>query len=72
MLNRKLLGLTKFFAEQKDAKPWKEVAPTLVSILKQLLQRRLPKHYEYHNVPAPWAQVKLLRSLALIGAGDKR
>ena len=57
---------------QKDTRVWKDIVPTLVSILKQVVQKRLPKHYEYHHVPAPWTQVKILRLLGILGANDKR
>lgn len=60
------------FDEQKDPRVWKDVVPTLVSILKQIVQRRLPKHYEYHHVPAPWTQIKILHLLSLLGKDDKR
>ncbi|KAA3469321.1 AP-4 complex subunit epsilon-like [Gossypium australe] len=43
-----------------------------VSILKQVAERRLPKAYDYHQMPAPFIQIKLLKILALLGSGDKQ
>jgi AP-4 complex subunit epsilon-1 len=41
-----------------------------VSILKQIIERRLPRDFDYHKVPAPWMQIKLLKLLALLGKDD--
>lgn len=38
----------------------------------KIIQNKLSRHYEYHHVPAPWIQVKLLRLLAVLGADDKK
>ena len=42
-----------------------------MSILKQIVEHRLPKSYDYHRVPAPFVQIKLLKILAVLGAADK-
>ena len=54
-----------------DPKPHKNLVPSFVSILKQIVEHRLPKAYDYHRVPAPFLQVKLLKILAALGAADK-
>jgi len=53
-----------------DAKPFKDLVASLVSILKQILESRLPSEYEYHRVPAPWMQMKIVRILSILGKGD--
>ena len=45
--------------------------PSFVSILKQIVEHRLPKAYDYHRVPAPFLQVKLLKILAALAPPTK-
>eukprot|EP00040_Diaphanoeca_grandis_P011727 m.60127 g.60127 ORF g.60127 m.60127 type:complete len:1231 (-) comp22804_c1_seq1:183-3875(-) len=54
-----------------NAMEYKDLVSTFVSILKQVIERRLPKDFDYHKVPAPWMQVKLLKILALLGEDDQ-
>ncbi|XP_024531548.1 AP-4 complex subunit epsilon [Selaginella moellendorffii] len=54
-----------------NVKPFKHLVASLVSILKQAVEHRLPKSYDYHRTPAPFVQIKLLKILALLGTGDK-
>ena len=51
--------------------PLKPLVPSFISILRQTVQRRLPKSYEYHRVPAPFLQVRILKVLAALGASDQ-
>ncbi len=50
----------------------KDLVSTLVSILKQVVEGRLPRDFDYHRVPALWIQVRLLKILATLGADDQR
>lgn len=52
---------------QDDLSSYKDVVPSLVSILKQITEHRLPKEFDYHRIPAPWLQMHLLRILAILG-----
>ena len=54
-----------------DPTPHKNLIPSFVSILKQIVEHRLPKSYDYHRVPAPFVQIKLLKILAALGTADK-
>ncbi|CAL8463047.1 g2581 [Coccomyxa elongata] len=54
-----------------DPKPYKNLIPSFISILKQVAEHRLPKSYDYHRTPAPFIQIKLLKILSYLGAGDK-
>lgn len=49
---------------------YKDLVPSLVSILKQIADHRLPSDYDYHRVPAPWMQLRLVRILSLLGHAD--
>ncbi|KAK1430733.1 hypothetical protein QVD17_13686 [Tagetes erecta] len=55
-----------------DVNPHKDLVASFVNILKQVAERRLPKTYDYHQTPAPFIQIKLLKILALLGSGDKK
>ena len=50
----------------------KDLAPSYVTILKQITDHNIPADYAYHHVPAPWIQIKLLQILAVLGQNDKR
>ncbi len=49
---------------------FKDLIPSLVSILKQIGEHRLPTDFDYHRVPAPWMQIRLVRILSLLGQAD--
>ncbi|XP_077229897.1 AP-4 complex subunit epsilon-like isoform X2 [Tasmannia lanceolata] len=55
-----------------DVSSYKDLVISFVSILKQVAERRLPKGYDYHQMPAPFIQIRLLKILALLGSGDKQ
>ena len=40
-----------------DANSYKDLVVSFVSILKQVAEHRLPKSYDYHQMPAPFIQV---------------
>lgn len=50
----------------------KDLVPSFVSILKQITEHRLPRDFDYHRMPAPWLQVKLLSILGILGAADQK
>jgi hypothetical protein len=41
----------------EDANSYKDLIVSLVSILKQVAEKRLPTTYDYHHMPAPFIQV---------------
>ncbi|XP_013419335.1 AP-4 complex subunit epsilon-1, partial [Lingula anatina] len=51
---------------------YQDITQSLVSILQQVVSRKLPADYEYHHVPAPWLQIKLLQVLALLGKDQQK
>ena len=44
-----------------------DLVPSLISIQRQILDHKLPKDYEYHRLPAPWIQMKLVQIFGLLG-----
>ena len=57
---------------EADPKAHKDLVPSYVSILKQITEHRLPSSFDYHRMPAPWIQIKLLKVLATLGTADQR
>jgi len=55
---------------QRDPIPFKDLIPSLISILKQICDHRLPSDFDYHRVPAPWLQLMIIRILAILGKAD--
>ncbi|XP_071511137.1 AP-4 complex subunit epsilon-1-like [Diadema antillarum] len=43
---------------------------SLVSILDQVIQRKLSAEFEFRGVPAPWLQIQLLEMLAILGENN--
>ena len=56
---------------KEDPSMYKDLVPSYVSILKQITEHRLPREYDYHRIPAPWIQMRLLRILAILGRADQ-
>jgi AP-4 complex subunit epsilon-1 len=50
-----------------EVKLFRELVPSFVSIMKQIIEHRLDKEFEYHKTPAPWIQTHILRILAILG-----
>jgi AP-4 complex subunit epsilon-1 len=62
-----------YFAEvvKKNPEKYKDLVSPLIVILKQVIEHKLPREFDYHRFPAPWIQVKLLEILANIGRDDQ-
>lgn len=56
---------------KEDVTSFKDLVPSLISILKQIIEHRLPRDFDYHRIPAPWIQMSILKMLALLGRGDQ-
>lgn len=48
---------------KENPKKYRELAGSFVIILKQVIEHKLPKEFDYHRMPAPWIQIKLLKIL---------
>jgi AP-4 complex subunit epsilon-1 len=41
-------------AVKKSPESYKELTNHFIVILKQIIDHRLPRDYDYHRIPAPW------------------
>ena len=55
----------------KNVAEYKDLVPSFVSILKQIMEHRLPREFDHHRIPAPWIQIRLLKILAVLGSADQ-
>ena len=62
-----------YFKEMAAKNPakYKDLVAPLTSILKQVIEHKLVREFDYHRFPAPWIQVILLEILSILGADDK-
>ena len=62
-----------YFKEKimKNPEKYKELASPLVAILKQVIEHKLPKEFDYHRFPGPWIQVIILEILSMLGRDDQ-
>ena len=60
------------YYEQVKINPqlYKDSTSTFVLLLKQIIEHKFPREFEYHRMPAPWIQIRILQILALLGAND--
>lgn len=58
-----------YFQEQIKKNPagYQDLVNHFVIILKQIIDHRLPRDYDYHRIPAPWIQAKILEILSYLG-----
>jgi len=57
---------------KKDASKYKEYVNHFIVIIKQIIDHRLPREYDYHRIPAPWIQTKILEILSYLGQDDEQ
>ncbi|XP_060080493.1 AP-4 complex subunit epsilon-1-like [Ylistrum balloti] len=57
---------------QTDEHHFPKLTENLIGILGQVISKRLPSDFEFHNVPMPWLQMDILQTLARLGAGNKQ
>jgi AP-4 complex subunit epsilon-1 len=53
-----------------DPGPCTDLIPSIVGILKQVIEHRLPKDFDYHRMPAPWIQLRLISILAVLASSQ--
>ena len=68
VMGASLNGFLKFV--QNDPAQFKILVASFVSILKQIIEQKLPDEFNFKGVSAPWMQIKLLQILAVLGSDD--
>jgi AP-4 complex subunit epsilon-1 len=58
-------------AIKKNPDNFKDLTSSFTVILKQVIEHKLPRDFDYHRFPAPWIQVRLLELLAFLGRDDQ-
>ena len=51
----------------KEPDKYKYLVTPLIVILKQVIEHKLPRDYDYHRFPTPWIQVIILAILSNLG-----
>ena len=65
--------LHSYYAEiKKNPTPFKDLTGSFVVILKQIIEHKLARDYDYHRMPAPWIQIRILQVLAMLGSNDQK
>ena len=50
----------------KEPDKYKDLVTPLIVILKQVIEHKLPRDYDYHRFPASWIQVIILEILSIL------
>lgn len=53
-----------------DPDSYRDLLPSLVHILRQIIDHKLPRDFDYHRMPAPWIQVRIVSLLGVLARGD--
>ena len=56
---------------KSDPNSCRNLLPSLVNILGQIIDHKLPRDFDYHRMPAPWIQIRLVAILGLLAENDQ-
>lgn len=56
----------------RDTASQHDLLDSFIFILTQVIERRLPRQCEYHRMPAPWLQIRLIQVITIIVGTDKQ
>lgn len=56
----------------RNPRKYRDLTGSFVVILKQVIEHKLPKEFDYHRHPAPWIQLKMLKIIEILGKGDQK
>lgn len=66
-------ALNMYYAQIKQTpEKYKDLTSSFVIILKQIIEHKLPKEFDYHRSPAPWIQIKIMQILSMLGKNDQK
>ncbi|XP_071942555.1 AP-4 complex subunit epsilon-1-like [Antedon mediterranea] len=65
------LHVFKFFIKE-DCDKYKDIVPSLVKILHQIVHHKLHQDFNFNGIPAPWTQINILKMMSTLGQGDKK
>ena len=62
-----------YFLEESKKRPHelRDLVNSMLVILKQVIDHRLPRDFDYHRMPGPWIQARILEIMANIGKDNK-
>ena len=72
VMGASLNSLFQILSDTNNVSLYKDLISSFVVILKQIIDHRLPRDFDYHRMPAPWLQVRILEILGILGENDKR
>ncbi|OMJ93383.1 hypothetical protein SteCoe_3624 [Stentor coeruleus] len=67
-----LNSFAQILSDENQLPIYKDLISSFVVILKQIIDHRHHRHFDYHRMHRPWLQTKLLEILGILGENDKR
>lgn len=67
-----LNAFAELLKDPENVSLFKDLISSFIVILRQINDHRLPRDFDYHKMPAPWMQIRILEILARLGEGDKK
>ena len=55
---------------RRDPKSHQDTIPSLINILSQITEHRLLRTYDFHRIPAPWTQIRILKIMRILIQSD--
>ena len=72
VMGASLNSFAQILQDPENVPMFKDLISSFVVILRQIIDHRLPRDFDYHRLPAPWLQMRMLEILGRLGEGDKR
>lgn len=55
---------------QRSPDAHRDLLDSFILVLSQVIERRLPRTYEFHRTPAPWLQIRVIQILTILIGND--